>query len=49
MDAGASPGEESDGSWSAIGLQSAHGARYIFHEGPVTTDMSARFETTAPQ
>jgi hypothetical protein len=49
IDPGVSPPEESDGSWSAIALQSPRGTRYILHEGSVTTDTSVRWDVTSTQ
>lgn len=43
LDPGSSPPEESDGSWSAIGLQSAAGVRFVAHDGSVDTMNAVRF------
>ena len=43
LEAGASPPEESDGSWSAIGVQSNHGERTLVHNGSVDTANGLRF------
>lgn len=43
LDPGTSPPEESDGTWSAIGVQSNHGDRSLLHNGSVDTMNGVRF------